>query len=96
MSGQRSFLICYDIAHPKRLRTIERIMEGYGYRVQESVFFCRLGALMLSRIQLDVSKVINREKDQWFLVDLGEAPDIMDHFVVLGKKIKKIPKITLI
>ena len=39
MRGERSLLVCYDIANENRLRKVERITEGYGYRVQKSVFF---------------------------------------------------------
>ncbi len=36
------WLISYDIADPKRLRNVARIMERYGTRVQKSVFECWL------------------------------------------------------
>lgn len=96
MSGQRSVLVCYDIADSRRLRKVEKIMTGYGYRVQESVFFCRLSKLMQAKMFSDVSSVINIDSDQWFLVDLGEDQDVIQRFVVLGKRIVKIPKITFI
>ena len=36
------YLVCYDIANPRRLAQVARVMEGFGERVQESVFECRL------------------------------------------------------
>ena len=39
MRGEHSLLVCYDIADKKRLRMVERITEGFGYRIQDSVFF---------------------------------------------------------
>ena len=39
----RAYLICYDVADPKRLRAVARLMEQHGTRVQRSVFVCRLG-----------------------------------------------------
>lgn len=33
-----NFLVAYDVAHPRRLNRIARIMKDYGRRVQKSVF----------------------------------------------------------
>ena len=38
----RAYLICYDIADPKRLRRVATLLEQHGTRVQKSVFVCRL------------------------------------------------------
>lgn len=35
-------VVSYDISNDKRRRVIAKIMEGYGYRVQYSVFECDL------------------------------------------------------
>jgi len=96
MSGQRSYLICYDIADPKRLHKVERIMSGFGYRLQESVFYCTLGNLLLAKMRSEISNTINREHDQWMLIDLGDNPNALDEFETIGKKLIKIPKITFI
>ena len=96
MRGERSMLVCYDIADAKRLRKVERITEGYGYRLQESVFFCRLSQLLKAKLIQNISDVINSKDDQFIIIDLGAAENILDDAVVLGKKIIKIPKITFI
>ena len=36
------YLVCYDIADPKRLRHIHKVCQGYGEPWQYSVFFCVL------------------------------------------------------
>lgn len=36
------YLICYDIASDRMRRQIVKILEGYGRRVQYSVFECEL------------------------------------------------------
>ncbi|MDD2366197.1 MAG: CRISPR-associated endonuclease Cas2 [Desulfuromonadaceae bacterium] len=33
-----NMIVAYDIAHPKRLSRIAKIMKDYGYRVQKSIF----------------------------------------------------------
>lgn len=96
MSGQRSLLVCYDISTPKRLRKVERIMSGYGYRIQESVFFCRSSDLLKAELMQELLEVIDKNCDQCIILDLGLEPDVLDDAVVLGKKIINIPKITFI
>lgn len=39
------FLISYDIAEPKRLRKVCRILEAAGAREQFSVFLCNIGSM---------------------------------------------------
>ena len=96
MRGERSLLVCYDISNEKRLRKVERIVEGYGYRIQNSVFFCCSSPLLKAQLQQSISKVINVEVDQFIIIDLGADENILDKAVVLGKRIKKFPKITFI
>lgn len=96
MRGERSLLVCYDIANEKRLRKVERITEGYGYRLQDSVFFCRSSHLLMAQLIQKISLVINCDEDQFIIIDLGVDENILDEAVVLGKKIKKFPKITFI
>lgn len=33
-----NMIVAYDIAHPRRLQRIARIMKDYGLRVQKSIF----------------------------------------------------------
>ena len=33
-----SYLVCYDVSNPKRLRRVAKVCEGSGYRRQLSVF----------------------------------------------------------
>lgn len=96
MRGERSLLVCYDIADVKRLRKVEHITEGYGYRIQESVFFCRSSHLLREKLIQAISNVINIREDQFIIIDLGADENILEKAVVLGKKIIKILKITFI
>lgn len=36
------YLAVYDIADPRRLRRVAKLMQSYGERVQKSVFECKL------------------------------------------------------
>ena len=42
MQGTHWWLVCYDVRDPKRLRKAAKHMEGYGERMQYSVFRCWL------------------------------------------------------
>jgi len=36
------YLVCYDIVHDRRRDRVSRLLEGYGMRIQKSVFECVL------------------------------------------------------
>lgn len=42
MSARIRYLVSYDICQPKRLRQVARVLEGFGVRLQYSVFECPL------------------------------------------------------
>lgn len=44
-------VISYDISDNKRRRKIAKILEGYGYRVQYSIFECDLDARKLRQLK---------------------------------------------
>ncbi|MBI2061593.1 MAG: CRISPR-associated endonuclease Cas2 [Nitrospirae bacterium] len=67
------FLVCYDISNPKRLRRVAKVLEGYGRRLQFSVFECPLGSLRFSKLKSDLQGVLNHDQDQVMFVSLGGA-----------------------
>lgn len=60
---RETWLISYDIADSKRLRRVERICEGSGLRVQQSVFVCELSREALAALQTQLAKVIDPAED---------------------------------
>lgn len=65
------YLICYDICHPKRLRRVAKLMEGYGVRLQFSVFECALDDKRLNRLKAEAENLLHHDEDQILLVSLG-------------------------
>ena len=59
-----SYLVCYDIADPKRLRKVATTCEDFGYRKQFSVFLCRLGATDFVRLRTRLYDLIDLAEDQ--------------------------------
>lgn len=57
-------VVCYDIRCPKRLRKVARLLEGYGDRVQDSVFECHLDTRRLTRLKQRMARRIDPEHDR--------------------------------
>jgi CRISPR-associated protein Cas2 len=67
----RRYIVSYDIADPKRLRSVARVAEGYGYRLQFSVFECLLDALRLEEMKAALNEKIHHVEDQVLFISLG-------------------------
>ena len=65
------FLVSYDICHPKRLRRVAKAMEGYGVRLQYSVFECALDEKRVNKMKAELQPMLNHEEDQILFVSLG-------------------------
>ncbi|MBI5194808.1 MAG: CRISPR-associated endonuclease Cas2 [Nitrospirae bacterium] len=57
------YLICYDIANPKRLGRVYRFMSGEGKHLQYSVFHCSLTWKELQAMKVRLSYLIDEEED---------------------------------
>jgi CRISPR-associated protein Cas2 len=71
-TGKEWFLVCYDIREPRRLRKVAKLLEGYGERMQYSVFRCRLTEKEKARMLWELGKIIN-EEDALMLVPVCRA-----------------------
>lgn len=95
--SRKHYLISYDIADPKRLRRVARIMEGYGYRVQYSVFQCPLDDLRLEQLKADVAPVIHSDEDQVLIVCLGpDTEQTFRRFDSIGRPYRSAARLTII
>jgi CRISPR-associated protein Cas2 len=59
-----SWLVCYDISDPKRLRKVASACEDFGERKQYSVFLCRLSPTQFQRLRARLYELIHKEQDQ--------------------------------
>lgn len=57
------YLVSYDVRDDKRLRRVAKHMEGYGERIQYSVFRCRLTKRGLERLKWELTKIMDKEDD---------------------------------
>lgn len=81
--ARRRYLIAYDIANPKRLRHVCKVMEGYGERLQYSVFISDLSPSELIHARAEVEDEMLMTEDSVVIVDLGEVAAA--RFLFLGQ-----------
>ena len=66
----QSWLVCYDISDPKRLRKVATACEDFGVRRQYSVFLCRVSATDMVRLRSRLYEIINLQEDQVLFIPL--------------------------
>ncbi len=81
--ARRRYLVAYDIRDDRRLRSVAGCMEGYGTRIQYSVFVCDLSDREKYLMRGDVEARMKQSEDSVMIVDLGTAGDV-SRFLFLG------------
>ena len=69
---KRHYIVGYDIADPRRLRRVAKIVEGFGVRVQYSFFHCCISTGQKKRLKSMVAKVIHEQEDQIMILPVTE------------------------
>ena len=85
MPKSRRYIIVYDISDDRERARVSKILCGYGDRVQESVFECRLSVSMRERLrkQLEALELktgfilVYRVYDKSKRIAIGNIPDDM-------------------
>lgn len=67
------YLVSYDVCDPKRLRRVARALEGFGVRLQYSVFECALDAAHLAKLKAELDDLVEHDEDQVLFVSLGAS-----------------------
>lgn len=68
-----TYLVCYDIADPKRLRRVFKACKNQGDHLQFSVFECDLNPMEKARFETELREIIHHLEDQVIFVRLGPA-----------------------
>jgi CRISPR-associated protein Cas2 len=63
MSDAKWWLVCYDVRDDKRLRRCAQHMEGYGHRLQYSMFRCWLTPTQVERLRWELTEKLATEDD---------------------------------
>lgn len=84
-------LVSYDIAEPKRLQKVHKLMRGYGDGFQDSVFLCQLSDKEEAIMIVKLKEIVKESEDQVVIIRLGqiEKSNISSpkEWKVLGKKL---------
>jgi CRISPR-associated protein Cas2 len=95
--ARRRYIITYDISDPKRLRGVARTLEGYGVRLQFSVFECLLDSMRLSKAKTALAEIIDSTEDQVLFIALGpEASDVGLSMESLGRPYLERTMVTIV
>jgi CRISPR-associated protein Cas2 len=68
-----TYIVCYDIADPKRLRQVFKICRNYGNHLQFSVFECDLNSAEKIELERKLGETMNLKEDQALFISLGPA-----------------------
>ena len=63
MSDTKWWVVCYDIHDEKRLRQCAKHIEGYGHRIQYSVFRCWMTAREVERLRWELTEILDPADD---------------------------------
>jgi len=81
---RNAYLICYDIADPKRWRKIHKILMGHGDPVQLSVFLCSLSPTERQLLLARLHPLLHTKEDALALVDMGPEDTGKDRLTTFG------------
>ena len=63
MPAQQFLVVSYDITSNRRRTKVMKTLEGYGTRVQYSVFECRLKPKEIDRLRRELKRLISEKED---------------------------------
>jgi CRISPR-associated protein Cas2 len=86
VSKDGTYIIAYDIKDDKERNRVSKVLSGYGFRVQKSVFECRLTRSSLAKINTKLEELeictgcilIYRLNQNAKRLKIGECPGIRD------------------
>ena len=63
MKDLTRFVVCYDVTSDKRRRKIAKCLDGYGDRIQDSVFELVVDRAMMEACCAQIARLIDRSED---------------------------------
>lgn len=81
------YVVCYDVADPKRLERTYRKLCGFGQWVQYSVFVCDLSPSGRVLLEQALTEILNLKEDRVLIVDAGPTEGRgRECFTTLGRQ----------
>ena len=75
MSGTRPYLIAYDIADPRRLARVARVVSNAALRIQYSVYVAQLAPAVLRELVATLDAIIDPKADDLRIYPLPRRLD---------------------
>ena len=72
MTQRNLYLVCYDVACPRRWRAVHKLLAGYRVAGQLSVFECLFTAAELARVVAELRGLIDAAADRVHVLALDE------------------------
>ncbi len=92
MSGERMYIVTYDIANNRRWRRVFKTMHGFGEWLQLSVFQCRLSRRRRAEMETQLRELVKAGEDHVLLIDVGPADKTELAVESIGKTYAKIER----
>jgi CRISPR-associated protein Cas2 len=69
------YLVAYDISDNKRRRKIFKLLKGFGYNIQKSVFEIPIdNQTIINILKTEIEKIINKDEDVVYIFPYYEKP----------------------
>ena len=92
MSGERLYIVTYDISNQRRWRRVFKTMHGYGEWLQLSVFQCRLTPRRRAELETALRELVKNGEDHVLMIDVGSADKIHLAVASIGKSFSKMER----
>ena len=92
MSGDRTYIVAYDISNSKRWRRVFKTMNGFGDWVQLSVFQCRLTDKRRVELETKLRELVKAGEDHVLLLDIGPSDKTDISVTSIGKQFSSIQR----
>ena len=96
MSGERTYIVTYDISDNRRWRGVFKTLNGFGEWLQLSVFQCRLSRRRRAELETRLREQIKIGEDHVLLIDIGPADKIDVAVTSIGKAFPAIKRQAII
>ncbi|MFH1921155.1 MAG: CRISPR-associated endonuclease Cas2 [Planctomycetota bacterium] len=73
--AKKWYLVTYDVRESRRLRRTAKHLEGYGTRIQYSIFRCKLRPREMERLQWELTKILEPEDDLLIIGLCGDCAE---------------------
>ncbi len=92
---KRFYLISYDIVEDRPRQRVLKLLKGFGFHVQKSVFECILTEAQIQRLRNKLNQLINQETDSVRIYRLcGECRHSVE---ILGQgQISELPLVEVV